>query len=164
MLRKKVPMEACRTLSVRCGLGLLAFLFAALPARSEEKVRVAVITILASEKDDHVDHKLECIARQVRLKCDKLKGFRCAKMTCKSVAVGDQERFDLGADQTATITIKQGADEANRVELKVAPPQMGEITYTSACGKFFPIVTRVRTKNNDLIILAVRVQPCRGGK
>jgi hypothetical protein len=157
-------MEAFQALSLRFGLGLVAALLATLPARSEEKVRVAVITILASEKDDHVDGKLECIARQVRLKCDKLKGFRCDKMTCRSVAVGDQERFDLGHDQTATITIKRGADDCDRIELKVAPPQMGGITYTTACGKFFPIVTPVRTKNNDLLILAVRVQPCRGGK
>lgn len=157
-------MLADRALSLRGGLVLIAFLLAALPARGEEKVRVSVLTILASEKDDKVERKLECIARQVRLKCDKLKGFRCLQMTCRSVPVGGKERFDLGANQSAAIAIEHGADASNRVELKVSPPRMGQITYTSTCGKFFPIVTPVRTRNNELLILAIRVQPCRGGK
>ena len=55
---------------------------------------------------------------------------------------------------------KQAADEKNRVQVKVAPPQMGEITYDTCCGKFLPLVTPVRTANKDLLIIAVRVQPC----
>jgi hypothetical protein len=32
------------------------------------------------------------------------------------------------------------------------------------CDKFLPIVTRYRTTNKELLILAVRVQPCPGKK
>jgi hypothetical protein len=142
----------------------LAVLFAATPVQAEEKVRVSVLSILASEKDDTVDCKLACIARQVRQKNDKLKGFRCVKMSCKSLVVGGTGQFDLGCQQTAAVTVEHGADEDNRVELKVTPPRMGEITYTTTCGKFFPIVTPVRTRNKDLLIIAVRVQPCHGNK
>jgi hypothetical protein len=41
---------------------------------------------------------------------------------------------------------------------------MGEITYSTPCGKFLPIMTEYVTKNGQVMILAVRVQPCSGGK
>jgi hypothetical protein len=141
---------------------------AGLPARSAEpadapRVKVCVITILATERDNKVDRKLECIARQVRLKHEKLTGFRClGQMACKSLEVGTPQTFDLIEKQTVVVTVLHGADDDDRVGLKVVPPQMGEITYTTCCGKFFPIVTPVRTKNNDLLLIAVRVQPCHG--
>ena len=91
----------------------------------------------------------------------KLTGFRIATMTKRSLRVGDKETFDLVGDQKAVITVKRAADEKNRVEVKIAPPQMGEITYDTCCGKFLPIVTPFRTKNKELLILAVRVQRCR---
>ena len=56
------------------------------------------------------------------------------------------------------------ADKMERVRLKVCPPLMGPITYSTPCGKFLPIVTPFRTKNKDLLIIAIRVQPCNGGK
>ena len=37
--------------------------------------------------------------------------------------------------------IKEAADKTDRVRLKVGPPLMSEITYSTPCGKFLPILT-----------------------
>jgi hypothetical protein len=146
---------------VGAGFVVLALLAAAPPKeQGKEPVEVSVLVILATERDDKIDAKLACIAREVRKEHAKLTGFRIAKMTRRPLTVGAKETFDLVGDQKAAITVKQGADEKNRVEVKIAPPQMGEITYDTCCGKFLPIVTPFRTKNDELLILAVRVQPC----
>jgi hypothetical protein len=125
-------------------------------------VKVSVIAIVASERDHTIDPRLQCIAREVQKTHKNLKGFQVSRMTCRSLAVGARETFDLAAGQTATVTVHHGADKHNRVELKVAPPEMGEITYDTCCGKFLPIVTPIHTANNELLIIAVRVQPCHG--
>jgi hypothetical protein len=137
---------------------------AACGADEEEKgkVRVCVVVILATESDKKVDKPLENIAREVRKMHPKLTGFHFEKVCCKSLAIGDKDQFELIDDQTAAVTVQRGADKDDQVRLKVRPPRMGEITYSTACGKFLPIVTPYRNKANDLLIVAVRVQPCRG--
>ncbi len=147
----------------RLCVGLIGLaLLAAGPSRGEEKetVRVSVLAILATERDDKVDPKLACIAKEIRKTYPKLTGFQIGKMTRRSLAIGARETFELVGDQKAVVAVQHGADDQNRVEVKIAPPQMGEITYDTCCGKFFPIVTPFRTKEHDLLILAVRVQPC----
>ncbi len=128
------------------------------------EVRVSIVSILACEKSNRVDPRVECIAREVQKVHPHLKGFRMAKMTCKAVPVRGTETFELVVDQEAQVTVVKPNDKDGRVQLKVTPPTLGEITYTTACGKFFPIVTRYHTKNGELLIIAVRVQPCDGGK
>ena len=44
--------------------------------------------------------------------------------------------------------------------LCVGPPSMGEITYSTPCGKFLPIFTPILTRKGEKVIIAVRVQPC----
>ncbi len=148
------------------GVGFIFLtLLAAAPLKAEEEketVQVSVLAILATERDNKIDPKLACIAREVQKTHKKLTGFQMVKMTRKPLAIGVKETFELVGEQKAAVTVKQGADEKNRIQMKVAPPQMGEITYDTCCGKFLPIVTPFRTKNNDLLILAVRVQPCHG--
>jgi hypothetical protein len=144
------------------GFVVVALLASAPPKEDrKETVDVSVLVILASESDKKTDAKLACIAREVQKEHANLTGFRIVNMTKRSLAVGAKESFDLVGDQKAAITVKRPADEKNRVEVKVSPPRMGEITYATCCGKFLPIVTPLRTQNNDLLILAVRVQPCR---
>jgi hypothetical protein len=65
-------------------------------------------------------------------------------------------------DKKLQIFIKHGADKDNRVSLAVKPPNMNELEYQSVCGKFLPIVTPCKTKTGDVLILAIRVEPCRG--
>ena len=130
------------------------------------EVRVSVVAILASQSCTEVDPRLACIAKEVQKVHPqlKLKGFRLAKMSCKPVPVRGSETFELVVDQTVAITVLRDADKENKVQLKVTPPTLGEITYRTTCGKFFPIVTGYQTKNGEWLILAVRVQPCQGQK
>jgi hypothetical protein len=144
------------------GLVVLSFLAAAPPKDEGGTVQVSVIAIIATERDDKIDPKLACIAREVRKTHKNLTGFRMGLMTRKTVAIGGKDSFELIGDQKAYIAVKQGDDGNNRVQVKIIPPQMGEITYDTCCGKFLPVLTPFKTKDNDVLILAVRVQPCRG--
>lgn len=129
--------------------------------RAEEKVRVTVVAILANDRDKTVDPKLECLAREIRKTEPRLTSFHLAQTACKSVSVGDSYQFPLVDNEVARVIVVHGADKDNRVSLKVKPPHLGEIVYTSACGKFFPIVTRYQTKDKDRLIIAVMVRPCK---
>jgi hypothetical protein len=144
------------------GLGLLAGARAC--PQDGREVKVSVVTILASEQSKKVDPELDCIAREVRKVHPNLTGFRVVKTACKSVPLRGTESFDLVVDQKASVTVLRDADKNNRVRLKVSPPTMGEVTYITPCGKFFPIMTRYQTKEQEWLLLAVRVQPCPGDK
>ncbi len=144
----------------RCCLVLLLLFSGAATAAADEKVNVCVIAILASEGEEKFDRKLECIAREVKKTNPKLTRFRLENMSCGSLAVGARDNFKLVEDQVASVVIQQAADKDNRIQLKVTPPQMGEITYVTACGKFLPILTPFRTKKDEVLIIGIRVLPC----
>jgi hypothetical protein len=148
---------------VHCWIvGVLLTAIAPAPAcdNPSSEVKVSVVAILASETSTQIDPNLKSIAKEIRKTRPKLTGFRYAKMTCKPVAVKSAESFDLVADQQATVTVLKAADKDNRVQLKLSLPTVAEITYTTTCGKFFPVVTNYQTANKELLIIAVRVQPC----
>ena len=130
--------------------------------RRAKKVRISVIVILASDKGDFVDRKLQCMARCLKERHPKLKSFRLANLSYKSLTVGKAGLFRLVEGQTTHITVENAADRMDRICLKVGPPMMGAITYETPCGKFLPIETPLRTKKNEMVIIAVRVQPCKG--
>lgn len=130
--------------------------------KDAKKVKVTVVVILANECCDHVDPALVLIADEVRKKNPNLKGFTLASMTCDSLEVEKKAVFKLVDDKTAEIIIIQPADKNDRVVLAVKPPMQGPIVYRTVCGKFLPIVTPVRMKNDELVIIAIRVQPCNG--
>jgi hypothetical protein len=138
----------------------------ALAARGEEggPVKVSVVAILASEQPTkEEDPRLTCVAREIRKMDKNLVGFRMGKINCKSLPVGsDYQAFDLVGDQKVLVKVEQGANRDGWVELKIKPPMLGEINYRTVCGKFLPIITRYRTAQNELLILAIRVQPCPG--
>jgi len=143
-----------------CGLLAAVPAAAAPPPAGDDEIRVSVVAVLATTQNDKVDSRLECIAREVKKAEPTLTGFAVGKISCSEVEVGDRQDFRLVDDQTIGITVESRCDKDGRVRLKVTPPTVGEITYTTSCGKFFPIVTRYRTKKGDLLIVAIRVQPC----
>jgi hypothetical protein len=145
-------------------LGPLAVLTSVTPAQEEKtpgrRIRVTVLVILASEKSDKIDPRVKCIAAEVRKRNPQLKGFQLGPMSQKSLAVDQVATFPLVEGQTAQVVVKKALCSKNKVELAVIPPCQGEIVYRTVCDKFLPIVTRCQTKNQERLILAVRVQPC----
>src|ERR1700722_16150861 len=96
----------------RSGLLLAALLLAAPAVRACDppkpgQVRVSVLIIFASEKDENVSKKLECIAREARKTYPKFKGFRMGELKIKSLKVGKPHKFDLGDGQKVCVTIER---------------------------------------------------------
>lgn len=140
-------------------LTLLAPLAGAPPVRGEE-IKVTVLAVLATDRNTTVDPRVKCIAEEVRKLEPTLTGYRLARTTCKPLGVGRKESFPLVDDETATVSLHHGPDKDHWVGLTVKPPLVGEITYVTICGKFFPIVTRYQTRDRERLILAVMVRPC----
>jgi hypothetical protein len=146
-------------------LCLVGFMGAALlagdPVRPADPVRVSVVIILATDKNADVPKDLECLAREMKKKDPKWTGFRKEKVICESVAVGATEKVELIDGLSVEITVEQGPTKDQWARLKVSPPTLGDITYEAACGKFLPLITKHKTKNDELLIIAVRVQGCK---
>jgi hypothetical protein len=144
----------------------LLVLPAAAPAPAgcgDDAVTVSVIAIHATDQNNDIDPKLESIAKEIQKNHPNLTGFQAGKMTKKNVAVGGRDDFDLGDDQSLRVAVQQKLDKEGRYEVTISPPQMGDITYrATCCGKFLPVITPVRAKNNELLIVGVSVQPCAG--
>jgi hypothetical protein len=146
---------------VTCLLPLAAVLASDSPARADDDVHVSVVSILASTKSDKVDERVECIAEQMKKKDPKLTGFKVDRMTCKDLAVGVKDCFEVVDRQKVCVTVEKKCDKDGRVCVKVEPPTLGAITYTTCCDKFLPLVTRYKTKDGDVLIIAVRVRTCK---
>jgi hypothetical protein len=129
-----------------------------------KNVKVTLVVILASEEPVHVDKQLVHIAKEVQKKRPELKCFKLKCMSAQSLPVNTPATFNLVDKQTAEVVILQPADAKNRVILGVKPPLQGKFEYETVCGKFLPIVTRYETQKDERLILAIRVQPCNGGK
>src|SRR5262245_37832035 len=138
----------------------VAALVTQLSACPQEKVKVTVVVILASEQGDFVAKELRDFAKEVQVKYTTYKSFKIKQMTNKSLAPDEKAEFKLVDDVTAQIVVKHGADKQNRVSLAVTAPEQGEIVYRTVCGKYLPIVTRYQTKAKELLMLAIQVKPC----
>ena len=136
-------------------------LVGAAPYGRAEEVKITIAVILATDRNMVVDRDVKCVAEAVQKNYPNLTGFRLEKIAWESLAVGTSKKFALVDDEVATVLVRHGADSKNRVGLTMKAPLQGEIQYTTCCGKFFPIVTRYQTKDRDVLILAIRVQPCK---
>jgi hypothetical protein len=145
-----------------CAFVVLGLPLAAAVAGDGDNIRVSVLAILATDKNDKIDPKLECIVKEVQKHDAKLTGFRIANMTTKSLPIGGKDDFDLCGDQFLHVAVEKKGAEEGRIQMKITPPQMGDITYTTTCGKYFPVMTPYRNKDGELLIIGVRIQPCSG--
>jgi|SRR5665213_486722 len=143
-----------------CAVVLLGLPLAAAFAGDGDNIRVSVLAILATDKNDKIDPKLECIVKEVQKHDPKLTGFRIANITSKSLPIGGKDDFELCGDQCLHVTVEKKGDEKGRLQMKITPPQMGDITYTTTCGKYFPVMTPYHNKEGELLIIGVRIQPC----
>lgn len=152
------------TVWTKIPLGLL-LLLAFAPAAGAEDIHVTVVTILATDKNTKINPKIECIARAVQAEEPKLTGFAMRTMTAKPIAIGAKDKFPLVEDQVAVVEVLEIDKDGKCVRLKVKVPMVGDITYTTCCNKFFPIVTPYVTKGGDRLIVAVQVaRPCKDKK
>jgi hypothetical protein len=138
--------------------------FTSAPALAQcpgKQVKVTLLVILASESGNKVEKRLTAIAEEVQIKYPNLKSFRLKSMTTQSLAPDQKTTFQLVDKKTASITIKHGADKEKRVSLAVTAPDQGEIVYRCVCDKYVLMVTRYQTKAQELLILAIRAQPCK---
>jgi hypothetical protein len=127
----------------------------------EEQVKVTVAVILANH-DGKVDDKLKDVACHVRKMHPKLTGFHVGPTTTLPVALGGSEKFKLVDGQEATITVKRCTECPARFCLEIKSKALvGEMVYTSVCGKYFPLVTDYKTeKGGDQLIIAFKVEAC----
>jgi hypothetical protein len=123
-------------------------------------VRVTVVAVLATDKSNEVDEKLETLAREVRKREPGLTGFRIAAAHQRSIPVGKDHTFDLPDRQTMRVQVDRPKGKDGRVGLTIRPPGLGEITYTCACDKFFPVVTPHVTADGERLIVTVMARPC----
>jgi hypothetical protein len=142
-------------------VGIVTVLMSAAPRGRAAEVRVTMVVILATDRNNEVDCELSCLAGEVQKKYPSLTGFRLEEIARKSLAVGKSEKFQLVDDEVATVLVRHAANDKNWVGLTVKAPLQGEIQYTTCCGKFLPIVTRYQTKDKERLIIAIRVQPCK---
>lgn len=121
-----------------------------------QDVRVTVVAILASDRHQNVDSKLQALAAEIKKRDDRLTGFKIDRTTSKPLAIGQKDTFQLISDLTADVTLVQRDEKDNKVRLTVKAPHVGEITYSTSYGKYFPIMTRYQTeKEKEWLILAV---------
>jgi hypothetical protein len=123
-------------------------------------VRVTVVVVLASATSDKVDPKLRELAKEVRKRDDTLTGFQIAASHAQSIAVGDSAVFQLVDKKELKLKVEKPKDDNGRVGLTIKPPELGEITYTCTCDKFFPVVTPYKTKAGETLIVVVMAKPC----
>jgi hypothetical protein len=130
------------------------------PTAPAPEVKVCVLAILATDQNDKIDKRVECIAKEVQKIDPKLTGFQVHKLMCQSVALGGKFDFKVIDDQVVSVAVDRTVQKEDGVQVKVVPPTLGEITYETCCGKFLPFITRYQTKDKQLLIIAVRVQTC----
>jgi hypothetical protein len=130
------------------------------PPATEERVEVTVAAVLAN-RDGKVDDKLKCVADEVRKNHPKLTGFHLATTTTLPMTLGASDKFELVEGQEAAVRVKRCPDHPERFCLEIKSKALvGAMTYTSVCGKYFPLVTGYTTKDQDQLIILFKVEPC----
>ena len=127
----------------------------------KDPVKVTLVVVLASENGDHIDKKIKPLADEVKKTHPHLKSFVWKSQEIKSLKPNEKASLHCVEKKMVDMIVKHGADKDNQVSIAVKPPMMSEVEYQSVCGKFLPIVTPVKTKKGETLILAIRLEPCK---
>lgn len=122
-----------------------------------QKLKVTLVSILASEEGSSVDRRLEQIAEEVQRRFPQLKSFKIQSLTTRELAVRERSPFELIDGKVAEVMIKHGVD-GDRVSVAVTAPGQKEVVYRTVCGKFVPIMSEYQTPGRERLILALRVE------
>jgi hypothetical protein len=144
--------------------GLLIMALGSPALRAADDIKICVVAVLANDRSVSVDEKISCIAKEVQKEHPSLTCFKVETQNCKCLAVGAKEKFKLVDKEVATVKLEEGPDKNGHVKLSVKVPTLGEITYTVARGKCFPIMTKYQTKDGDRLFVGIVVKPCEGEK
>lgn len=156
-----LPSHLSPRIAAAGALTLGWLLAAATPGRAEEPpVKVQIVVILATDRNQKVEDRLKEIAKKVQEKEPSLTGFQVKRSICAKLTPGQEETFKLVDNQKVSVLFKCKTDKDTRCCLTVKPPLMGEITYNTTCDKFLPIITRYQTKDKQRLIIAIMVPPC----
>lgn len=131
---------------------------------TEDPVRVTVVVVLATSDNTVVDPKLADLAKEVQKRDPKLTGFKLVTTDGKSIPVGESHTFDLVDKQELKVKVEKPKDADGRISMTIKPPGLENITYGCTCDKYFPVVTPHRTKDGEVLIVAVMAKPCAAGK
>lgn len=155
------PAIPLATLLLVCVAGTSASISADEP-KGPSPVRVTVATILASTKKTETHEKLASLAEAIQKRDSSLIGFQLESVLQQSIPIGESHTFELIEGQKLTVIAVMAKDKNGRVGLTLKPPGLDEITYNCTCEKFFPVITPHKTKNGDVLIVAVMAKPCTG--
>ncbi len=129
----------------------------------KDPVKITLVVILASDKGDTIDKRLKGVAAEVQKLHPHLRSFTWHAQERREMKPNEKISMDCIDDTKVDMIVKHGADKDNKVTLWAKPPMMSPLEYQTVCGKFLPIVTPYKTKKKgETLILAIRVEPCRG--
>jgi hypothetical protein len=140
-------------------VALLALISHATRVHAQD-VRVTVVTILATDKNNFVDPKLKDLEHEVKAREPSLTGYRLGKTGVRDISVGQKQAIKLFDDKdfSTDVTLVGKDDSRKRAEIEIKAPLVGAIRYETGYNKFFPIVTRAMVDGERLII-AYMVRP-----
>lgn len=127
-------------------------------------IRVTVVVVFATTENNNVDPRLAPLAREVTKQDPTLIGFKLACTHRRSIPVGGSHTFKLPNREALKLTVRTARGADGRVRLTVAPPGVGEVTYSCKCDRYFPVATPTAMPSGEQVIVAIMAKPCTGAK
>jgi hypothetical protein len=143
-----------------CTRTLFGFLLVAAPTWAGDDIKVCVVAILVSDKNNVVDERLVDFAKEVQKLKPHLTGFKVGNSSSESIPMGETKVFRLVDKQTIEVTVNSTVDENGRIVLTIKPPNLNQITYTCTCNRYFSMATQYYTKDKEQLFIAVMGKPC----
>jgi hypothetical protein len=132
------------------------------PGHEGEYIRVTVVVVLGSTKHERVDKKLADFVKQMAEIDQTLTGFVIHEVLQQSIEAGKSHDFELLDEHTLTVGIDKSIGDGKRVGLSVQMKDGQKVSYTCTCNKYFPMMTHLKTKDEERVIVAIMAKPCTG--
>lgn len=137
-------------------------LLACEPKDKPTTIRVTIVVVKASTTDKTINPKLKSLAEEVQKRNKEFTGLTIADTLVKSIPLGGKYDFELGQNQTATVTLAKELDKEGRVEVTIKLPGLDAVTYSCVCDKFFPLASPHKFETGENLLVAILAKPCAG--
>lgn len=135
---------------------------AEVPEGADDRVRVTVVGIVATDRDTTIDPRLKGIVQAVQEKEPTLTGFRVVRVSNESVEVGGWADFSVCKEGKLPVRVAVNKSQDGKICITLKPPKhKGSVKYSCVCEKYVPIITRCVTPEGDRLLIAVMATPCR---